>query len=347
MRSAGAGLVCEPVVGNDWAMSCLAGAPTAQIRSYVVTGGAGFIGSHLCDRLLADGHRVLAIDDLSTGREANLVRARTYGDRFTFAEMDIRDPGLRDLFDPNGPEVVMHLAANSGVRPSVKDPRFDASVNIDGLLSVLDACTSVGARKVVFAASGGTLYGEPDPDALPLSETAISAGEPVSPYGITKKAALGYLRFYATVRGLDFTALALGNVFGPRQDPLGEAGVVAIFAERLLKGEAPIVFGDGRQTRDYVFVDDVVDAFVRASDRASGEVLNIGTGIETSVMDILRGLAAAAGWTGEPGHGPLPDGELRRICLDASAAASHLGWRASTPLGDGLGLTVEHLKGAG
>jgi UDP-glucose 4-epimerase len=212
---------------------------------------------------------------------------------------------------------------------------------------VLDACTSVGVRKVVFAASGGTLYGEPDPGALPISEAAISVGEPLSPYGITKKAALSYLRFYATVRGLDFSALALGNVFGPRQDPLGEAGVVAIFAKRLLSGEAPIVFGDGEQTRDYVFVDDVVDAFARASDRASGEVLNIGTGMETSVNDIFTGLASAVGWTGEPEHGPLPDGELRRICLDSSRAAQQLGWRASTRLVDGLRLTVEQMKAAG
>ena len=314
--------------------------------SYIVTGGAGFIGSHLCDRLLSDGGRVLALDDLSTGRAVNLVHARAYGERFTFSEMDIRSSGLDELFTRHEPEVVMHLAANSGVPPSVKDPRFDASVNIDGLLAVLDASVAAGARKVVFAASGGTLYGEPDPDVLPISETSIGAGEPLSPYGITKKAALGYLHFYRSVRGLDFTALALGNIYGPRQDPFGEAGVVAIFAQRLLRGEAPIVFGDGEQTRDYVFVDDVVDAFARAADESagSGSVLNIGTGVETSVNKILASLAAAAGWSGEAASGPLPDGELRRICLDASRAASELGWRASTPLAAGLLRTLEHLK---
>ena len=318
--------------------------------SCVVTGGAGFIGSHLCDRLLSDGAtRVVAVDDLSTGREVNLVHARAYGARFEFAQMDIRDPGLAELFARCEPEVVMHLAANSGVPPSVRDPRFDASVNIDGLLAVLEACVSSGVRKVVFAASGGTLYGEPSPDALPIAETAIAASEPLSPYGITKKAALGYLRFYLSVRGLDFTALALGNVYGPRQDPFGEAGVVAIFAQRLLRGEAPVVFGDGEQTRDYVYVDDVVDAFARAAaaDLASGRVLNIGTGEETSVNDIFTGLAAAVGFAGEPEHGPLPDGELRRICLDASKAARELGWRATTALPDGLLRTVEHLTTAG
>ena len=318
--------------------------------SYLVTGGAGFIGSHLCDRLLSDGAtHVVAVDDLSTGRAVNMVHARAYGDRFEFAEMDIRDPELGDLFARHEPEVVMHLAANSGVIPSVKDPRLDAGVNIDGLLAVLDACVSSGVRKVVFAASGGTLYGEPSPDALPIAETAIGASEPLSPYGITKKAALGYLRFYSDVRGLDFTALALGNIYGPRQDPFGEAGVVAIFAQSLLRNEAPVLFGDGEQTRDYVFVDDVVEAFARAAaaDRASGQVLNIGTGIETSVNDIFANLAAAVGWAGEPAHGPLPDGELRRICLDASRAARELGWRASTALPDGLLRTVEHLRAAG
>ena len=313
------------------------------MTTYLVTGGAGFIGSHLCDRLLAEGHRVIAVDDLTTGRIANLGEARGYGKEFTFFNMDVRADGLLPLFERHRPEVVMHLAAQSGVRPSLESPSFDASVNIMGTLNVLECSTRTGVRKVVYAASGGTLYGEPR--KLPVKETAASAGHPLSPYGISKKVAVDYLGFYERYRGVDFTALALANVYGPRQDPHGEAGVIAIFSSKMLAGEAPAIFGDGNQTRDYVFVDDVVHGFALAADHGSGKLVNIGTAIESSVNGLYRMLADLTGFSGEPGHGPAPPGELRRCSLDIALAASALGWRPWTHLEDGLGETVAFIKG--
>ena len=313
------------------------------MTTYLVTGGAGFIGSHLCDRLLAEGHRVIAVDDLTTGRIANLGEARGYGKEFTFFNMDIRADGLLPLFERHRPEVVMHLAAQSGVRPSLESPSFDASVNIMGTLNVLECSTRTGVRKIVYAASGGTLYGEPR--KLPVKETAASAGQPLSPYGISKKVAVDYLGFYERYRGVDFTALALANVYGPRQDPTGEAGVIAIFSSKMLAGEAPAIFGDGNQTRDYVFVDDVVHGFALAADHGSGQLVNIGTGIETSVNGVYQMLADLTGFSGEPGHGPASPGELRRCSLDNALAADALGWRPWTHLEDGLGETVAFIKG--
>ena len=313
------------------------------MTTFLVTGGAGFIGSHVCDRLLAEGHRVVAVDDLSTGRIANLVEARGYGHEFTFFTMDVRAEGLVSLFERHRPEVVMHLAAQSGVRPSLEDPVADASINVMGLLNVLECCAKTGVRKVVYAASGGTLYGEPR--KLPVKETSAAASHPLSPYGISKKVGIDYLMAYQRDRGIDWTALALGNIYGPRQDPTGEAGVIAIFASRMLAGESPSIFGDGRQTRDYVFVDDTVHAFALAVDGGSGKLLNIGTGVETSVNDLYRMLADLTGFSGEPGSGPLPPGELRRIALDASLATDVLGWRPWTHLEDGLKETVAYLRG--
>ncbi len=311
------------------------------MTSFLVTGGAGFIGSHVCDRLLAEGHRVVAVDDLSTGRIANLVEARGYGKAFTFLNMDVRAEGLLPLFERYRPEVVVHLAAQSGVRPSLADPMHDASVNVMGFLNVMECAARTGVRKVVYAASGGTMYGEPK--KLPVRETA--QGRPVSPYGISKRVALDYLAYYERFRGIDWTALALGNVYGPRQDPSGEAGVVAIFATKMLAGEAPTIFGDGNQTRDFVFIDDTVHAIALAVERGSGRLVNVGTGIETSVNRLYEMLAALTGFAGQPGYGPLPPGELRRISLDPSLAAEVLGWRPWTHLEDGLGETVAYLKG--
>ena len=307
-----------------------------------MTGGAGFIGSHLSDRLLAEGHRVVAVDDLTTGRIANLGEARGYGKDFTFYNMDIRTEGLRTLFERHRPEVVMHLAAQAGVRPSMEDPELDASVNVLGLLNVLDCAASTGARKLVFASSGGTIYGEPR--RLPVKETATSGSHPLSPYGITKKVAEDYLRFYQRFRGFEYTALALGNVYGPRQDPSGEAGVVAIFAAKMLAGETPTIFGDGNQTRDYVFIDDTVHAFALAAERAAGRLVNIGTGLETSVNGLFRMLADITGFGGQPLFGPQPGGELRRIALDNELAADALGWRPWTHLEDGLKETVAFMR---
>ncbi len=313
------------------------------MTTFLVTGGAGFIGSHVCDRLLAEGHRVVAVDDLSTGRIANLVEARGYGQEFTFFNMDIRAEGLLALFERHRPEVVMHLAAQPGVRPSLEDPVADASINVMGLLNVLECCAKTGVRKVVYAASGGTLYGEPRKP--PVRETSAAASHPLAPYGISKKVGIDYLRAYERDRGIDWTALALGNVYGPRQDPTGEAGVIAIFASTMLAGESPSIFGDGKQTRDYVFVDDTVHAFALAIEDGSGKLVNIGTGVETSVNDLYRMLADLTGFTGQPGSGPLPPGEPRRIALDASLAADVLGWRPWTHLEDGLKETVAFLRG--
>ena len=315
------------------------------MTSFLVTGGAGFIGSNLTDRLLAEGHRVVAVDDLSRGRIANLAEARGYGKEFTFHNVDIRDEQLLTLFQRAKPDVVMHLAAQAGVRPSLDDPSLDASINVMGLLNVLECSAKTGVQKVVFASSGGTIYGEPR--KLPVKETAVSGSHPLSPYGVSKKVAEDYLRFYHRYRGLDFTALALGNVYGPRQDPHGEAGVISIFAGLMLAGETPTIYGDGNQTRDYVFIDDTVHAFALAAERASGRLVNIGTGLETSVNGIFKMLADPCGFRGEPMHGPLPPGELRRICLDIEVARDELGWKPWTHLEDGLKETVAYMRDHG
>jgi UDP-glucose 4-epimerase len=313
------------------------------VSTVLVTGGAGFIGSHLADRLLAEGHRVISVDDLTTGRIANLVDARGYGKEFTFFNMDVRADGLLPLFERHRPEVVFHLAAQSGVRPSLDDPVLDASINVMGTLNVLECAARVEAHKLVYAASGGTIYGEPR--RLPAKETSARSSLPLSPYGISKKVVLDYLGFYQRYRGLEYTALALGNVYGPRQDPHGEAGVIAIFASRMLAGEPVTVFGDGNQTRDYVFIDDVVHAFVQAVDRGPGKLVNVGTGLETSVNHLYRLLADIIGYDREPASGPLPPGELRRIALDIGSATNAIAWKPWTHLEDGLAETVAFLKG--
>ncbi|MFN2544205.1 MAG: SDR family NAD(P)-dependent oxidoreductase [Actinomycetota bacterium] len=313
------------------------------MRTVLVTGGAGFIGSHVCDRMLAEGHRVVAVDDLSTGRIANLGEARGYGKEFTFYNMDVRAEGLRTLFERNRPEIVMHLAAQSGVRPSVEDPQHDAAVNILGTLNVLECAVHSGVRKVLYAASGGSLYGEPR--KLPVKETAALGSRPLSPYAISKKVVEDYLRFYQRYRGLDFTALALANVYGPRQDPTGEAGVIAVFSAKMLEGESPTIFGDGNQTRDFVFVDDVVHAFSLAHERGSGRLINVGTGLETSVNGLYRMMSEVTGFSGQPLFGPQAQGELRRIALDIGLAQEALTWHPWTHLEDGLKETVAHIRG--
>jgi UDP-glucose 4-epimerase len=310
------------------------------MTTFLVTGGAGFIGSHLCDRLLAEGHRVVAVDDLSTGRIANLTEARGYGNEFTFFNMDIRAEGLLSLFERHRPEVLVHVAAQAAVSVSVEDPVRDASVNIMGLLNLLECCARTGVRKVVYAASGGTLYGEPR--RLPVKETA--SGRPVSPYGISKKVGIDYLAFYERHHGIAYTALALANVYGPRQDPHGEAGVIAIFSAKMLNGQTPTIFGDGNNTRDYVFVDDVVHAFALAAGRGDGRLVNIGTGVETSVSGLYRSLAHITGFRGEPEFGQFRAGDLRRSVLDVTLAVETLGWRPWTHLEDGLAETVSFMR---
>jgi UDP-glucose 4-epimerase len=308
-----------------------------------VTGGAGFIGSTLVDRLLAEGHSVAVIDNLWSGKQANLDDARrTAGDRLTFHHLDVRDRGVAAVFADAPPEVVFHLAAQADVRVSVSRPLFDADVNIMGGLNVIESARHAGARKVVVASSGGTIYGDPAPEALPVDESHPQA--PVSPYGVAKKVVDDYLFAFRALHGLDYAALALSNVYGPRQDPHGEAGVVAIFAGRLLGGEPCTVFGDGEQTRDFVYVDDVVDAFMRAADRGDGVLCNIGTGVETSVNVLFRAMADAAGVDASPVYASPRVGELERSALDPRLAGTVLDWTPSTSLSDGAVATLDWFR---
>ncbi len=308
----------------------------------LVTGGAGFIGSALVERLLAEGWDVDVVDDLSTGSLPNLAEARAQRTpRCTFQRLDVRSAGMIELMAHRKPELVFHLAAQASVTVSVADPALDADVNVVGSLRVLEGARAAGARKVVFAGSGGTLYGTPQ--TIPTPETHPQ--HPVSPYGVSKKAVVDYLHYYREVHELDYTVLALANVYGPRQDPHGEAGVVAIFAGKLLAGQAPTIYGDGKQTRDFVFVEDVADAFVRAADQGGGLIVNIGTGVETSVQELYDLMAGSLGFQEAPRYDPPRPGELRRSALDPARAGSQLGWRPWTPLEEGLGRTVQWFEG--
>ena len=292
--------------------------------SVIVTGGAGFIGSTLVDRLLADGEQVAVVDNLASGNLDNLAAARRYGDAFAFHEIDVRSSELPALFASIGPEVVFHLAAQADVRVSVARPLFDAEVNVLGGLNVI--------------------YGEPAPEALPVDESHPQ--HPVSPYGVAKKVTDDYLFAMGALHGLQHASMALANVYGPRQDPHGEAGVVAIFAGRLLSGEPCTVFGDGAQTRDFVFVDDVVDAFCRAADAGSG-VYNIGTGVETSVNELYAAMADAAGVDVPAVHAEARVGELSRSALDPSRAVRELGWSPSTSLAEGTAAVLDWFRSKG
>jgi UDP-glucose 4-epimerase len=309
----------------------------------LVTGGAGFIGSTLVDRLLAEGHSVDVVDDLSTGSLANLAESRaTAGHRLTVNNLDVRSAEVVDLMIRRHPEVVFHLAAQADVRLSVEQPIFDADVNLLGTLRILEGARASDVSRVVFAASGGTLYGDPDPADLPIKESLPHG--PLSPYGVSKKAAIDYLVAYRELHNLEFAALALANVYGPRQDPHGEAGVVSIFAERLLRGQTITIYGDGEQTRDFVFVDDAVDAFVRAATKGGGLVCNIGTGQETSVNDLFGELTAQAGVRVPVEHAPVRPGELLRNSLDPGRAGIHLGWKPWTSLGTGVAAVLDFVR---
>jgi UDP-glucose 4-epimerase len=304
----------------------------------LVTGGSGFIGSALVDRLAGAGHEVTVVDDLSTGRLENLTGALASG-RAELAEIDLAGPDLAGVVAAARPEVVYHLAAQIDVRRSVADPLHDARVNVLGTIALATAALEAGCRRLVFASSGGTVYGEPDPSALPIDETYPP--RTTNPYGVSKRSAEDYLASFADLHGLEPVSLRLGNIYGPRQDPHGEAGVVAIFCNRLLAGEPVTIFGDGRQTRDYVFVEDVVDAFVAGGEHpdAPGARLNIGTGVETSVLELYDALRAVAGFGDEPTFAPARPGELARIALDCAAAARVLGWAAKADLPAGLART--------
>ena len=306
----------------------------------VVTGGAGFIGSTLVDRLVARGDDVLIIDDLSTGSADNLADARAGGSgTVELAVADIGETGAAELVAGHRPDVVFHLAAQADVRLSVDAPVADARTNVIGLLRVLDGALAGGARKVVFASSGGTIYGEADPALLPFDEDTPQ--RPLSPYGVAKLAGGLYLDVYGALHGLAGTTLALANVYGPRQDPNGEAGVVAIFAGLLLSGRPCTVFGTGEQIRDFVYVADVADSLLAAAERGDGQLFNIGTGVGTSVNDLYRTMAAIVGGPDDPERGSARPGELDRSILDATRAAGELGWRPVTGLDDGLQATLD------
>jgi UDP-glucose 4-epimerase len=307
-----------------------------MIGRAVVTGGAGFVGSHLTDRLVDEGCDTLVVDDLSTGRLDNLAQSRR-SHRLAFHQIDIRDRGLTEVIARYKPEVVFHVAAQASVARSVEDPVEDAAINVVGTVNVLAATLEAGAAKFVNVTTGGALYGSNAP--VPATERAKQA--PESPYGVSKKLSLDYLRYFRTTYGLDFASLAPSNIYGPRQDPHGEAGVVAIFLQQMIDGERPIINGDGSFTRDYVYVEDVVDALMRASDRGSGKLFNIGTGIETSVLELYRRLASLTGYAKEPTFGPERLGDVPHSALDSSSAARHLGWEPFTDLDAGLTLTVE------
>ncbi len=308
-------------------------------RPVLVTGGAGFIGSHVADRLLEEGCEVHIVDDLSGGVRENVPEGAT------FHELDIRSPQVAELFAEHEFAALCHLAAQMDVRKSVADPRFDADVNVLGLLNLLEAGRKAGLEKVAFASTGGAIYGEPDPtvnDGGPQPESHPT--RPMSPYGITKLVSEHYLRFYAQTYGLDYAALRFGNVYGPRQNPHGEAGVVAIFAQRLLRGEPVTINGEGTQTRDYVFVGDVVRAFVAALGRDGSGVFNVGTGVETDVNALFRHINHFTGADAEEVHGPAKPGEQQRSVLDISHTSEALDWRPEVDVETGLGRTVEWFK---
>jgi UDP-glucose 4-epimerase len=304
----------------------------------LVTGGAGFIGSNLVDALTARGDEVTVVDDLRTGRLGNLEGALAAGAELV--ELDIREAAaLADVAAEKRPETVFHLAAQIDVRKSIEDPAFDAAINVGGTANVLEAARLAGTGRVVFVSTGGAIYGEGEGQRLPLDEdTAIA---PMSAYGQSKYAAEGYLSLYERLYGLSGIALRLGNVYGPRQDPLGEAGVVAIFCGKLRSGERPTVYGDGTQTRDYIYVGDVVAAALAAAESRSTAPVNIGTGREASVLELVGTLARlGGGGSFEPEFAPARAGEVQRISIDATRAERELGWRPATSLEDGLRLTL-------
>ncbi len=302
----------------------------------LVTGGAGFIGSHVCDRLAADGHQLVCLDDLSTGRVEHVhPQARFY-------QMELDSPWLPELFRIERPEVVVHHAAQASVRRSVEDPVRDARVNVLGTVALLRASVLHGVRRFVFASTGGAVYGEAS--VIPTPEDTPPL--PVSPYGASKLAGEGYLKMAHALDALSYAALRYANVYGPRQDPYGEAGVVAIFTQRLLRGETAVINGDGNQTRDFVYVADVAEANAAAVTSSAVGVFNVGTGQETDINGIFRLLRNLTGSRQEEVHGPPLPGEQRRSAVEVRRVRDTLGWRPVTALEAGLEQTVAHFRQA-
>jgi UDP-glucose 4-epimerase len=302
----------------------------------LVTGGAGFIGSHVVDAYLAAGHDVTVVDNLASGSRANLNSAAR------LHQADIRDlAALGAVFEAERPELVNHHAAQASVRRSMEDPPADAQINVIGSLNVLEACRRFGVRKLIYAGTGGAAVGEPK--YLPVDEA--HPVEPLSPYGANKHAVEHYCDLYRANWGLDTTILRYANIYGPRQDPLGEAGVIAVFAGRMLAGEEPMVNGSGEQERDYVYVGDVARANVLALDRGGGRMYHIGTGVGATVNELFDRLAELIGYDRPRRHGPGLPGEVFKIRLSAARARDELGWVPTVALAEGLRLTVESIRG--
>jgi UDP-glucose 4-epimerase len=300
----------------------------------LVTGGAGFIGSHVVDAYLKEGHEVAVVDNLSSGKEENInSKARFY-------HLDIQDPQIEKIFKEYHFDLVNHHAAQVDVRRSVTDPIFDAEVNVIGLLNILQNCVRFGVKRFIFASSGGVIYGEPA--TLPAKETFPLM--PLSPYGVSKLMGEQYLHYYQVVHQLDFCILRYANVYGPRQDPSGEAGVVAIFISNLLNRDQPKIFGDGEQLRDYVYVGDVVRANLLAITRGTGEAFNIATGKATSVNRLLSLIQSMMGTDVKPIYCPKRPGEIYKNFLDINKAEALLGWRPKVPLSEGLKKTLDFFK---
>ncbi len=303
----------------------------------LVTGGAGFIASHIAEAFLAQGHEVLVVDNLSTGRRENVPEGAR------FVEVDLTSPELAETVREFRPDIVDHHAAHADVRQSVDDPTHDARVNVVGMLGLIQAAILAGTGKFIFASSGGAIYG--DPDVVPCDETHPE--KPVSPYGASKKAGEVYLETMSRVHGLDYTILRYPNVYGPRQHPYTEEGqVVAIFSRLMLADRVPTIFGDGEQERDFVYVGDIVDANLRALTAGSGGTFNIGTGEGLTVNELYKKLKALTGYEGDAKYAPARAGEVFRIALDASRARSVLGWQPKTPLDEGLRATVDSIRSA-
>ena len=300
----------------------------------LVTGGAGFIGSHLVDRLVLEGHEAVVVDNLATGKRRNINRAAR------FYKMDIQSWRLERVFRNERPNVVMHLAAQMDVRKSVEDPMFDAQVNVLGTLNVLQQAVKHGVRKVVFSSSGGAIYGEQE--TYPAAETHVT--RPLSPYGLSKLCGEQYLSYFQRVSGLQAVSLRYANVYGPRQDPEGEAGVVAIFIQKMLNNEQAVINGNGRQTRDFVFVDDVVEANLAMMGQETQGTYNVGTGVETSINDLFRILVQHTGSTCKEVHGPAKKGEQARSVIDSMKLRQEVSWEPKADLSEGLKKTVEYFR---
>ncbi len=303
-------------------------------RCALVTGGAGFIGSHMVDRLLEEDYRVVIVDDLSSGKLKNL------NNHAAFHHMSINQPTLMNVLDREKPDLVFHMAAQSSVSVSIKDPILDNEVNVMGTLRLLEAARKAGVEKIIYSSTGGALYG--DPEVVPCPDDAPVA--PISPYGMSKYMAEQYLEYYYRQYRVNYTTLRYGNVYGPRQDPAGEAGVIAIFISAMLAGKRPRIFGDGNQARDFVSVDDVVEANMAAIYRGHRSAMNISTGELVSVNQLYDMLKEITGFRWEAEHGPARTGDVYRISLDWTRAAEELGWQPRTSLADGLARTVEHYR---